>query len=473
MITPNGRILLVEDELDHASSLMYFLEQDNYTLFHAFTLGEARTILEQESIDIILLDLYLPDGLGTEILRELPLKFTQPPKTIVLSSHKDPQTSALTIKLNAYDYFPKPISIDIVRDKVREALEDRRMETRIHTGELGSGTEGFVVGESPKMQQAMMMVSRFAPLDDITILLNGETGVGKEHFAKMIHDTSPRRNKGKLVIADCTIIPKDLVENELFGSMKGSYTGAPGHTGLVAQAEGGTLFLDEIHHLPLDSQVKLLRLLSAKTYRPLGSNTEKTANVRIVCATNRNLAAEVEAGRFHLDLYQRIKGLTITIPPLRERLMDLDALIAEFISRFNRHYHLDIKGMKPEVRRLFHDYRWVGNVRELKETVRSAMVMAVMDGDCIGIHHLPPELQALAGGTQRPSRLVDKILYQAPKPQDLQHETDRLQESMLRSALARCNGNASQAAKELGITRDQVRYMMKKFGMDADTFKDE
>lgn len=469
MTIPNGRILLVEDELDHANPLMYFLEQDNYTLFHAFTLGEARTILEQEAIDIILLDLYLPDGLGTEILRELPLKFTQPPKTIVLSSHKDPQTSALTIKLNAYDYFPKPISLDTVREKVREALEDRRLETRIQTGEL---SEGFVVGESPKMQQAMTMVARFAPLDDITILLNGETGVGKEHFAKMIHDASPRRNKGKLVVADCTTIPKDLVENELFGSMKGSYTGATGHTGLVAQAEGGTLFLDEIHHLPLDSQVKLLRLLSAKTYRPLGSNTEKAANVRIVCATNRNLATEVEAGRFHQDLYQRIKGLTINIPPLRERMTDLDALIAEFISRFNRQYHLNVKGMKPEVRRLFHEHRWVGNIRELKEAVRVAVVMAMVDGDWIGVQHCPSELQALAFGTQRPSRLVEK-LYQAPKPQDLQHETDRLQESMLRAALGRCNGNVSQASKELGVSRDQVRYMMKRFDMEAEQFKDE
>ncbi len=469
MTAPNGRILLVEDELDHANSLMYFLEKDNYTLFHAFTLGEARTILDNEPIDVILLDLYLPDGLGTEILRELPLKFSQPPKTIVLSSHKDPQTSALTIKLNAYDYFPKPISLDTVCEKVREAMEDRRLETRIQAGDPG---DGFVVGESPKMLQAMNLAARFAPLDDITILLDGETGVGKEHFAKMIHDMSPRRNKGKLVVADCTTIPKDLVENELFGSMKGSYTGAPGHTGLVAQAEGGTLFLDEIQQLPLDSQCKLLRLLSAKTYRPLGSNTEKAANVRIVCASNRNLAAEVEAGRFHLDLYQRIKGMTIHIPPLRERLMDLDALIAEFISRFNRQYHLNIKGMKPEVRRVFHEYRWTGNVRELKESVRVAVIMAMMDGDWIGLQHCPPELQALAGGVIRPSRLVEK-LYQAPRPQDLQHETDRLQESMLRNALGRCHGNVSQAAKELGVSRDQVRYMMKRFDMEAEQFKDE
>lgn len=467
MPVPNGNILLVEDQLAHASSLLYFLEQDNYILFHAFTLGEARTILEQESIDIILLDLFLPDGKGTEILQELPLRFTQPPKTIVISSHDDPQESALTIKMNAYDYFAKPISIEIVRDKVREAMEDRRLETRILNGEP---TEGFVVGESPKMKQAMMMVNRFAPLDDITLLINGETGVGKEHFSKMIHDASPRRNRGKLVVADCTTIPKELVENELFGSTKGAYTGAPGHAGLVAQAEGGTLFLDEIHHLPLDSQVKLLRLLSAKTYRPLGSTTEKVANVRIVCATNRDLAVEVEAGRFHLDLYHRIKNFTITIPPLRERLMDLDALIAEFISRFNRMYQLNVTGLKPEVRRIFHEHRWNGNVRELKETVRMAVVMS--DGELIGVEHCPPELQTLAFSNQRPSRLLDK-LYQPPKPQDLQHETDRLQESMLRTALARCNGNVSQTAKELGISRDQVRYMMKKFGMDADQFKDE
>jgi DNA-binding NtrC family response regulator len=467
MTIPNGSILVVEDQLDHASSLLYFLEQDNYTLFHAFTLGEARTILEQENIDIILLDLLLPDGKGTEILQELPLQFTQPPKTIVLSSHKDPQDSALTIKMNAYDFFAKPVSIEIVRSKVREAMEDRRLETRILAGET---TKGFVVGESPKMKQAMVMVDRFAPKDDITILLYGETGVGKEHFAKMIHDASPRRNKGKLIVADCTTIPKELVENELFGSVKGAYTGAPGHNGLLAQAEGGTLFLDEIHQLPLESQVKLLRLLSAKTYRPLGSNTEKSANVRIVCATNRDLAAEVQAGRFHLDLYHRIKGLTIHIPPLRERFTDLDDLIAEFINRFNHLYHCSVKGLKPEVRRLFHDYRWGGNVRELKEAIRMAVIMA--DGECIGVEHCPPEIQALGLNGPRPSRLLDK-LYQSPKPQDLQHETDRLQESMLRSALVRCNGNVSQTAKELGISRDQVRYMMKKFGMEAEDFKDE
>jgi two-component system response regulator HydG len=450
-----GRLLIIDDDPLHAQTLAESLERAGYDCVLATSGAAGASLIETQDFDVILTDLRMPDMDGLAILRKA--RQEQPDaQVVVLTGYGDFRTGVQAIEAGAFTYLPKPATLHELRVLVGRAAESARQARIIRElqRQLDEkfGFEG-VIGNSPRMHEVLAKLKAIAPTS-ATVLIQGETGTGKELVAKAIHNNSPRRNKN-FVAMNCTALNENLLEDELFGHEPGAFTGADRlRKGRFEHAHGGTLFLDEVGDMPPSLQAKLLRVLENQEVYRLGSNDPIKVNVRLLSATNRDLEAAVARGDFRQDLYFRLKVVTIHLPPLRERLEDLPLLTAHFIKEFNRQHGKRVSPVPAEpVRQLLRRYDWPGNVRELRNVIESAVVQdtdGVLGLDDLADSEPARRLRAGAASSRDPASLVGRPL----------HEVERY---YIEQTLQETGGNREEAARRLGIGERTLYRIMQEW----------
>jgi DNA-binding NtrC family response regulator len=468
------KILIVDDEPQIRMFLVGGLKDAGYATDEAGTMKEAMAALDRELPDLVLLDFKLPDGTGLDVLRHLRTLDKNLP-VIMLTAFASVQGAVEAMQVGAYDYIGKPFEFEEVLQTVARALEARQLRAEVsHCRErdLRQSGQGNMIAASPAMKEVLRLIGRVATSEASTILLTGESGVGKGVIARMLHYESLAWDKPFMNIT-CTALPEALLESELFGHEKGAFTDAKVQKkGLFELANGGTIFLDEIGDLSMPMQGKLLRFLEEKSFRRVGGVRDLTVSVRIVAATNKDLAKEVAEKRFRNDLYFRLRVIPITIPPLRERLEDITPLAESFVASFNTEFRKSVIGFSERALTCMHAHAWPGNVRELRNAVERAVLLAA--GDVLDLDDLPPEIGG-AGGLLDGSPAKVHPGHDAGLPGETESTDfglpagglifDELERDLVTQALARARGNRTQAARLLGMNRDQIRYRIEKFGL--------
>jgi len=452
-------ILIVEDEAKMRRLLELNLGEDGFTTFSA---GDAETglrLLAEHGIDLVVTDLKLPGMDGLEFLQAVKRQNAALP-VVVMTAFGSVETAVEAMKAGASDYVLKPFSLAEMRLVIHKELDvrDLREENRSLREALGKRyAHPNVVARSPKMQEVLATVERVAPTNS-TVLLGGESGVGKDLIARAIHEKS-RRARGPFLKINSTAIPENLLESEVFGYEKGAFTGAAASKpGKFELADKGTLFLDEIGDVPPATQVKLLRVLQEREFERLGGTRTIKVDVRLVAATNRDLRAALEQGTFREDLYYRLNVVPIDIAPLRDRREDIPDLVNLFITRFAGDSGKGVEGITPEAMQVLVNYHWPGNVRELQNIVERACALAkgsVLDAADIHLDTRPAKTANGASGF-----LPDGMTL------------EQWEDEMVQEALRRANGNKSQAARLLGLSRNALRYRLSKIGIADEAEKE-
>ncbi len=477
-------ILIVDDEKLLRWPLRRKCEEWGYAVDEAADCGAAQAAVRSNTPDLILLDVRLPDCSGVDLLRSLRDEGFLAPAIMITADPRIDDVKA-AIRLGAYDYLTKPIDFEALQITISNALETSRLRQEVGTlrDQMQRQTAPLeVIGASAKLQALNAFVRKVAASEASAILLQGESGTGKDLFARVLHADSSRHDR-PFVAINCSAIPEQLLESELFGHERGAFTDAKtAKKGLLESADGGTFFLDEIGEMPMMLQAKLLRVLEEQSFRRVGGLKDINVDVRIVAASNRNLEDAVRTGQFRQDLFYRLMVIPIFIPPLRQRREDIEPLSQFFIAHYNRRFRKTIRGLSPDARKLMLAYDWPGNVRELKNAIQRAMILE--DGEWIRPTYLPlqpegaammtsreafpnaapasPEWQALPSG-----RLLPKLEIPAPGT-----SLEEMERAMVEQALLQAHGNQSQAARLLDISRDALRYKMKKFHLgEAEHFE--
>ena len=454
----NERILIVEDEKLVRWSLKERLRKEEYEVFEADTGGGGLGILKEEIIDLILLDYRLPDMTGLDVLRKTMADYPETP-VILMTAYSSVDSAVEAIKLGAYDYINKPFNHDEMVVTIGRALESSRLrrEVRHHRAEQQKRYGlSSIIGESPAMGEVFELIEKIAKSQATTVLITGESGTGKDLVAKAIHYASERANRPFMNIT-CSALPETLLESELMGHERGSFTDARTlKKGLFELADAGTVFLDEIGDMGVLLQAKLLRFLQEKTFKRVGGVKDITVDVRIIAATNRDLSKAVQDGRFREDLYYRLKVIPINLPPLRARKDDIPHLVNYFIDGFNQEFKKSTKGVSQESMEQLMSYSWPGNVRELRNVIERAMILE--NKPELQVEDLPHEIRDPAPAN--PASVPDGFrLPETGFPlRDIEQE-------MVKQALDKTRGNQTRAARLLSISRDALRYKMKKYGL--------
>ncbi|WP_375437489.1 sigma-54-dependent transcriptional regulator [uncultured Hymenobacter sp.] len=450
--TSKGTLLLVDDEISLRQLLGRVLELEGYTVLMAPNAQRGLELLRQhaEEVAVILSDVKLPDGHGLSLLPRY--KALAPlAEVILMTAYGTIADGVQAMKSGAFDYLTKGDSDDQLVVIVDRAAEKARLQRRVAELEKQLApqfTFDSMIGPSAALAQAKALALRVAPTDS-TVLLEGPTGSGKELFAQAIHAASPRWTK-PFVAVNCSAFPKDLLESELFGYKKGAFTGAlTDKRGLMEEANGGTLFLDEIGELPLELQAKLLRVLETQSFTKIGDTKPVSVNVRIVAATNRNLRQEAEAGHFRPDLYYRLAVFTVTVPPLNARRDDIEPLAKYFLLFYAAKLRKRLRNMDPEVLEQLRHHDWRGNVRELKNVLERAAILA--DSDTLTIDDLPTEFQYFTADPAA-NEASDKTLRTLEKRQ-------------IRTVLQETGGNKMEAARQLGIGTKTLYRKIQEYGL--------
>jgi DNA-binding NtrC family response regulator len=449
-------ILIVDDDSSVRRVLQMQLAEAGYQVQLASTGAEAKRILIERHPKLLITDLKMPDLDGIDLLRSISQDEIET-TVIIITAFGSIETAVQAMRLGAYDYITKPIDYDALLLAVHRAMERQNLIDEVRN--LRSALDrryGFenIIGHSKSLLRVLDLASRVAQ-HDTTVLINGETGTGKELLARAIHHNSRRRNQ-PFVTINCGAIPKDLIESELFGFSRGAFTGAHvSKPGRVEMADGGVLFLDEIGELPLEAQVKLLRLIQHGEIERLGSTEAKVINVRIIAATHRNLPAMVEDGAFREDLFYRLAVVPLYLPPLRERKEDIAEIADHLFRRAKERHNMPNLRIAPSIASRFTAYSWPGNIRELENVVERMLVLS--NGDQITEDDLPDELSKIPQPQPRPSLFLDLP--------DEGVSLEAIERELLLRALEKAGGNQTQAARYLDISRRTFIYRMEKHGL--------
>ena len=453
-------ILIVEDEAKMRRLLELNLGDDGFTTLSAEDAETGLKLLRENPVDLVLTDLKLPGMNGLEFLHSVKHQNAALP-VVVMTAFGSVETAVEAMKAGASDYVLKPFSLTEMRMVIRKELDVRnlREENRSLREALGKRySHPNIVARSPKMQEVLATVERVAPTNS-TVLLGGESGVGKDLIARAIHEKS-RRAAGPFLKINSTAIPENLLESELFGFEKGAFTGAvASKPGKFELADKGTLFLDEIGDVPPLTQVKLLRVLQEREFERLGGTRLVKVDVRLIAATNKDLREALEQGTFREDLYYRLNVVPIDIAPLRERKQDIPDLVNLFVSRFTGESGKPVEGITPEAMRILVNYHWPGNVRELQNIVERACALA--KGNVLDPSDIHLDTRAAKASNGLVGFLPDGMTL------------EQWEDEMVQEALRRANGNKSQAARLLGLSRNALRYRLSKIGIADEPGKSE
>lgn len=453
------KILIVDDEDLIRYSLAKFLDQQGFATLTADSGLSAIKTIERENPDTVILDIYLPDADGLALLKTI--KETSPhTRVIVITGCADIRTSVEAMKQGAVDYLEKPIDLENLKTLVSASREERHPSPSAAAPLL---REEFVY-RSEAMAEIVRIMERLSNKSDVTVLVLGESGTGKSLLCKIMHELSPRAKKPFVEIG-CSNIPEHLIESELFGYEKGAFTDAKAQKkGLVEMADGGSAFFDEIGDMPYPMQSKILSLMEEKKYRRIGGLQALHADVRIFAATNRNLFDLVQAKKFRLDLYYRLNIVTIEMPPLRTRQADIAPLVEHYLARYCAKHSCTPKGITPRVLSVLEGYSWPGNVRELKNMIEKLVIFS----QCETID-LPDLSANLLSGNAAPAGSEEE--QDAPAARSRTLSLRVMEEDFIRAALRLAAGNQRKAAKLLEISRDTLRYRLKKLKIDSSEFQ--
>jgi DNA-binding NtrC family response regulator len=449
------KILLVDDEVKLLKIISSSLEKKGYHIYTAPNGYEARRKLIEKDVDIVFLDLMLPDMNGLELLQEFSGLYPQK-VYIIMTAYGDIPSAVSAMKEGAFDYLVKPVRLDEIVVVIEKASQWLKMkeENQLLKDKLNDiEKQRELIGTSPAMKRIFQLVERVANTD-ATVLIQGESGTGKSLVAKMIHELS-ERNKGPFVSINCAAIPEQLLESELFGYEKGAFTGAnTSRPGKFEVANGGTIFLDEISEITPSLQAKLLHVTQEKSFMRLGSNTIRQVDIRIISATNRDLKKMVEQGRFREDLYYRLHVVDIYIPPLRERKEDIPILVEEFLDRQRKRYNKNFQ-ISKEIMKILTEYHWPGNVRELENAIERAVVLC--RDQWLSIEDFPREIRE----SRHENFVHESFSINSEKP--LPEKLEEIEKQLIVQALEESNGQAASAARKLGISRQSLLYKMNKY----------
>jgi two-component system response regulator PilR (NtrC family) len=458
-----ARILVVDDERSMREFLTICLGRAGHEVEAVGGGAEAMARISAERFDLVITDLTMPQVGGMDVLRHV-MRQEAPPLVLMITAFATAETAIEALKLGAYDYLNKPFKVEEIQVVVGRALERSRLahENRRLRDELrGVGTLDHMVGRSLAMQRVFELVRKVAPTRT-NVLIRGESGTGKELVARALHHLSDRSTR-PFVAVNCGAIPENLMESELFGHVKGSFTGATsGREGVFTAASGGTLFLDEIGELSLAMQVKLLRVLQERRVRPVGGDREVEVDVRVVAATNRDLEAAIAAGEFRNDLYFRLDVVQVVLPPLRHRAEDIPLLVERFFERITREFGRPLRGIGPDAMDWFLGHDYPGNVRELENLVERAV--ALETGDILTAQHLPAQ--------RGRSRAAENAEF-ADGTVDLDQAVADLERRLIGEALRRTGGVRKEAARLLHISFRSLRYRLQKLGIEVGRGDDE
>lgn len=460
-----ARLLVVDDEEVIREGLKRILDGELYAVETCSSGYSAIELLQQRKYDLIITDLKMPGMSGIEVLKGV--RTLQPYIPVILiTGYASIDTAVEAMKNGASDYIAKPFTPDLLQEKVQNALSQRSMPLdEICLEKDVSMHHGFhqFIGDSKEMQKVYRRIMHVSATNS-TVLITGESGTGKELAARAIHENSPRKDK-PFVAVDCSSLSENLLESELFGHVKGSFTGAiQNKTGLFKIADGGTLFLDEVSNISLSTQAKLLRTLQERKISPIGGTQLVPIDIHLVAATNKNLRTMANEGTFREDLFFRLNIIPIDLPPLRERKQDIPLLIRHFLSKYTAEIDKEISGMAPDVMSFLKNYSYPGNVRELENMIERAVVLA--EGNIIRNE----DLELWDSNHNQPETKIERIPMNAEELKEMKrhirdHAIESLESVFVRNALERNNWNVTRAAEETGILRPNFQGMMKKLGI--------
>lgn len=467
---PSGKILVVDDEDLILNVWQKALMRNHHRVFAFHNPLDALEFLQVDSVDVAILDYMMPEMTGMELLRRIKVNWPQV-EVIMMTGYASIETALEAMKSGAYDYLQKPFEqIEMAVRVVEHALSrkklldaNRELEKRL---EVTDHFEG-IIGISPRMIEIFRLIEQVAPYD-ATVMISGETGVGKERIARAIHMKSSRRDRPFVPVV-CSAFPESLIESILFGHSKGAFTGAThDKIGMIQAAHGGTLFLDEVGDIPLSVQIKLLRVLQEGTLQRVGDVSVTHVDVRVLTATHRNLQEAIREGNFREDLYYRLNVIEIEIPPLRDRPDDIVLLAHHFLQIYNKRYGKHIEQISPDALMLMQSYAWPGNVRQLEHTMARSLILE--SGDILTTHSLPKEMRSTDKWSDRlPSATYAQMSFREAK----KYVMDRFEKSYLDGLLKQTDGNISQAARIAGMDRANFRRLLRKNHIETAHEEDE
>ncbi len=449
------KILIVEDERLVRWSLVQELSREGYQTFESETGEKALELFADEGADVVLLDIRLPGKDGIEVLRSL--REVDPDAVVIMMTAHGGVGSAVTaMKLGAFEYVEKPFDMEALKAIIEKGMETAALRREVQQfRENRDRSYGFdqIIGVSSKIHEVADLARKVAQSDAATVLIMGESGTGKDLISRVIHHQSARAGKPMMDI-NCTAIPEHLIESELFGHERGAFTDAKGmKKGLFELADGGSVFLDEIGDMAIGTQAKLLKVIEDHRFKRVGSGKDIVVDVRIIAATNKDLARRVAEGTFREDLYYRINVIPIRIPSLRERPEDIPLLADHFVRLYNREFKKRVKGLSPDTYRVLSAYSWPGNVRELRNVIERAVILEERE-------ILLPEHFHLDGAVRAPEPVASAFPGEGLSLEEVERE-------LMARALEKAGGNQVKAAQLLGISRDVLRYRMKKYQING------
>ncbi len=452
-------VLVVDDEKLVRWSIRQKLELAGHQVVEAETGAAALTLFRQNLPDLVTLDVHLPDETGLKILLEMK-KLSPVTPIILITAYGAVDDAVKALQIGAYDYIEKPVDFNRLLHSINNALESRSLRTEVERAtkqQKDTYAIDRIIGNSSSMREMKALLEKVASSEARTILVQGESGTGKDLVAKALHYQSSR-GRQPFTVLNCAAIPEQLLENELFGHERGAFTDAKSlKKGLLELSDGGSIFFDEISEIPLNLQAKLLRVLEDQTFRRVGGVKDISIDLRVICVSNKDLEQMAQGNEFRDDLFYRLSVIPISLPPLRERKEDIDLLVEHFIQDYNVRFRKSINGLTADARRVLLNYHWPGNVRELKNAIERAMILED-DGDIsasllpLRISEFTPERTGLSldNSFKMPARGID--LYE-------------VESELIRQALVLSRGNQTEASRLLAITRDTLRYKMKKYSL--------